>query len=154
LFGLIPAGAAIGIAAQLQRGEAAVESRPRSDFEPRPIDLPAQTIARARDLFGALRSGTIDRSQFDPQMNAFLTDETLARGAGLMRDFGEPQTFTPVQLRITAEGSAAYFRLAFPSETLTWVVRTSTAATINGFSLRRSERDKIFNVFVRQIEGY
>jgi hypothetical protein len=108
-----------------KRPMAEMDPRPEANLEPAPIDLPAATVARARDLRAELQAGTINRSQFDPQMNTLLTDETVQAGANYIRPYGEPLAFTPVQLQTTAEGNAALFRARFATGTLTWVVRVS-----------------------------
>jgi len=156
LFSLLTIGSIAAVVLQPQRGLAEIEPapKPQADFEPAPIDLPAATVTRARELLRALQSGTIDRAQFDPEMNALLTDETLQGGAAYIHPYGEPIAFTPVQLQTTAEGQAALFRAKFASDTLTWVVRVSPAGKINGFALRHSWRNKVYSVFTTLIEGY
>jgi hypothetical protein len=119
------AGAGFAVVLPSSKVLAEMDPRPQANFEPAPIDLPAETIALARDLLAELRAGTIDRSRFEPQMNAFLTAEKLHSGANHLRPYGDPLTFTPVELRTTAEGIAALFRVRFATETLTWWVRVS-----------------------------
>jgi hypothetical protein len=120
--------------------------------EPAPIDIPAATVAQARDLLTDLQTANIDRAQFDPQMK--LTDETLQSGANHIRPYGEPLAFTPVELQTTAEGTTALFRVRFATETLTWAVRVDPQGRINGFDLRRNARNHIYRIVTRLIEGY
>ncbi len=120
--------------------------------EPAPIDLPAAMLAQARDLLRDLQTANIDRAQFDPQMK--LTEKMLESGANHIRPFGEPLAFTPVELRTTAEGNTALFRVRFATETLTWAVRVDPQGKINGFDLRRNARNHIYRIVTRLIEGY
>jgi hypothetical protein len=120
--------------------------------EPAPIDLPAATVAQARDLLRDLQTTNIDRAQFDQQMK--LTDEMLQSGANYIRPYGEPLAFTPVELQTTAEGNTAIFRVRFATETLTWAVRVDPQGKINGFDLRRNARNHIYRIVTRLIEGY
>jgi hypothetical protein len=120
--------------------------------EPAPIDLPAATVAQARQLLRDLQTASIDHAQFDPQMK--LTDEMLESGANHIRPYGEPLEFTPVELQTTAEGNTALFRVRFATETLTWGVRVDAQGRINGFDLRRNARNHIYRIVTRLIEGY
>jgi hypothetical protein len=121
-------------------------------IEPAPIDLPAATVAHARDLLTDLQTANIDRTKFDPRMK--LTDETLQSGANHIRPYGEPLDLTPVEFRTTAEGNTAVFRVRFAAETLTWAVRVDRQGLINGFDLRHNARKHIYQIVTRLIEGY
>jgi hypothetical protein len=54
-----------------------------------------------------------------------MTAAIVALSTDYIRPYGEPLAFTPVELRTTAEGNAALFRVRFATQTLTWAVRVS-----------------------------
>ncbi len=60
-----------------------------------PVDT-ADAAARelARRVYGGLAKGTIDRSRFTPNANAFFTDQVLADYAGSLGPLGEPTEFS------------------------------------------------------------
>ncbi|MHB8145962.1 MAG: hypothetical protein ACYDGM_01710 [Vulcanimicrobiaceae bacterium] len=115
---------------------------------PGPASSPAATaspnapvLARARAWLGMMQRGKIDRTQLTPQMDAALTDTSLASLAGEIGPFGAPTSFA--QLRIVHEsGTTGYvYAVTFKNGTKAVMVFALDDATgkINGLRLTPSE---------------
>lgn len=122
--------------------------------EPLPISLDAARIASARDWLQRIGRGSIDRTQIEPTLNTMLTDDVIRGGVRLMTGFGSPTTMFPFETRTTADGTAAYYRVKYPADTLTWILSVAQDGRINGFTLRRRPRDVIYSVMVRNVESW
>ncbi|HET6276322.1 MAG TPA: hypothetical protein VFE16_10375 [Candidatus Cybelea sp.] len=119
--------------------------------EPLPISVDPAIDERARAFLGAVTSGDIDRLSLNDQLAALLSDTGFAAAAEHAAALGTPEGIFAFEQRITAEGVATYYRVRYPSQIWTWVFSVDRAGRINGFSLRRSPRYKIFDVRLRDV---
>ncbi|MBV8331961.1 MAG: hypothetical protein JO192_04435 [Candidatus Eremiobacteraeota bacterium] len=122
--------------------------------EPDPIVVDQATADRARRLLDAVATGTFDRSELAPQLNAFVPPEAFVRATTLLSALGSPQSMFAFEKRVLASQVETYFRVRYPKETLTWVVALDDANRIVGLSLGRSWNNRIFSVFYRDIRYY
>jgi hypothetical protein len=122
-------------------------------MEPEPIPVDAARIAKAQEWLERIADGRIDRTQLDPQLSALLTDDFVRGGTDDVRAYGRPAQLIPFDIRTNAEGVATFYRVRYPAETLTWILRTSSGGQINGWSLRRSAQSAIYRVAVRDTMG-
>lgn len=118
--------------------------------EPEPIEVGAATSERARALLDAVASGTFDRSELLPALDAFVPAKAFASGAILVSALGQPQSMFAFEKRIMADQTSTFFRVRFPNQVLTWVVSVDPQNRIAGLSLRRSLNYKIFSVVRRE----
>ena len=119
--------------------------------EPLAISVDAVTDERARSFLRSVTLGQIDRSALSDQLSAILPESGVAVGAEHAAALGTAETIFAFEQRITAEGVATYYRVQYPSGIWTWIVSVDQAGRINGFSLRRSPRYKIFDVWLRNV---
>jgi D-alanyl-D-alanine carboxypeptidase len=74
--------------------------------------------ARARAIFVGLQRGTIDRSLFTADGNAYFSDEALRDFASSLAPLGPPRTFTQITERPRGGMLLRVYRAAFPTRTL------------------------------------
>ena len=74
--------------------------------------------AQARSIFEGLQRGTIDRSLFTSNANAYFSQQALADFASTLGSLGAPTAF--VQTRKSERGGMVYrsYRVSFPNRTL------------------------------------
>ena len=85
----------------------------------------------------------------DPSFRSTTPDaSTASRYAAAL---GTAEEMFAFEQRTTAEGVATFYRVRYPSEIWTWVFSLNHAGRINGFSLRRSGRYKIYDVWLRNV---
>jgi CubicO group peptidase (beta-lactamase class C family) len=80
--------------------------------------LAASRTAQARAIFEALQRGTIDRSLFTSNANAYFSEQALKDFASSLGPLGTPSGFT--QTRKAERGGMVYrsYRVSFPNRTL------------------------------------
>ncbi|HMI55546.1 MAG TPA: serine hydrolase domain-containing protein [Gemmatimonadaceae bacterium] len=80
--------------------------------------LAANRTAQARSIFEGLQRGTIDRSLFTSNANAYFSDQALKDFASSLAPLGAPTGF--VQTRTTLRGGMTYrsYRVTFPNRVL------------------------------------
>ena len=80
--------------------------------------LAASRTAQARSIFQGLQHGTIDRSLFTSNANAYFSEQALKDFASSLGPLGTPSTF--VQTRRAERGGMVYrsYRVSFPNQTL------------------------------------
>jgi D-alanyl-D-alanine carboxypeptidase len=80
--------------------------------------LAASRTAEARGIFEGLQRGTIDRSLFTSNANAYFSDQALKDFASSLGPLGTPTGF--VQTRRAERGGMVYrsYRVTFPNKTL------------------------------------
>ena len=87
--------------------------------------LAASRTAQARAIFEGLQRGTIDRSLFTSNANAYFSDQALKDFASSLAPLGAPTAF--VQTRKAERGGMVYrsYRASFPNRTLrVWTYET------------------------------
>jgi len=87
--------------------------------------LAASRTAQARAIFEGLQRGTIDRSLFTSNANAYFSDQALKDFSSSLGPLGPPTAF--VQTRKAERGGMAYrsYRATFPNRTLrVWTYET------------------------------
>jgi D-alanyl-D-alanine carboxypeptidase len=87
--------------------------------------LTAKRTAQARAIFDGLQRGTLDRSLFTSNANAYFSQQALADFASSLGPLGAPTSF--VQSRKAERGGMVYrsFRATFPTRTLrVWTYET------------------------------
>jgi len=119
--------------------------------EPLPISVDRSTDERARDFLRAVTLGRIDRTLLNERLSAILPETGIAAGAEHAAALGTAEEMFAFEQRTTAEGVATYYRVRYPSGIWTWVFSVDRTGRINGFSLRRSPRYKIFDVWLRDV---
>jgi hypothetical protein len=85
----------------------------------------ASRTAQARAIFDGLQRGTVDRSLFTSNANAYFSPQALADFASSLGPLGTPTGF--VQTRKSERGGMVYrsFRVSFPNRTLrVWTYET------------------------------
>ncbi|HEY8832682.1 MAG TPA: serine hydrolase domain-containing protein [Gemmatimonadaceae bacterium] len=85
----------------------------------------ANRTAQARAIFDGLQHGTVDRSLFTSNANAYFSPQALADFASSLGSLGTPTGF--VQTRKSERGGMVYrsFRVSFPNRTLrVWTYET------------------------------
>ncbi|HTW82992.1 MAG TPA: hypothetical protein VMD91_02855 [Candidatus Sulfotelmatobacter sp.] len=97
---------------------------------------PAQT-ARARAEFDAWRTGTIDRSHYDAQLNAKISDADISDMGGHLRTVGTIASFTQLQ-RGTQNGSNyfVYKIVGSVPPPIAMVISFDTAGKVDGISFQ------------------
>jgi CubicO group peptidase (beta-lactamase class C family) len=85
---------------------------------------PAGNDGSAQRIFAGLQKGTIDRSLFTSNANAYFTDAALKDFAASLGSLGTPSEFT--QDRESLRGGMMYreYRVVFPKKTLVVTTRT------------------------------
>jgi CubicO group peptidase (beta-lactamase class C family) len=80
--------------------------------------LAASRTAQARSIFQGLQRGTIDRSLFTSNANAYFSEQALKDFASSLGPLGAPTSF--VQTRRAERGGMVYrsYRVTFPNQTL------------------------------------
>jgi D-alanyl-D-alanine carboxypeptidase len=80
--------------------------------------LAASRTAQARNIFEGLQRGTIDRSLFTSNANAYFSEQALRDFASSLGPLGAPTSF--VQTRRAERGGMVYrsYRVTFPNQTL------------------------------------
>jgi D-alanyl-D-alanine carboxypeptidase len=80
--------------------------------------LAASRTAQARGIFDGLQRGTIDRSLFTSNANAYFSDQALKDFQSSLGPLGTPTSF--VQTRKSERGGMVYrsYRVTFPNQTL------------------------------------
>ncbi|MBD5657071.1 MAG: hypothetical protein IAI50_18120 [Candidatus Eremiobacteraeota bacterium] len=117
-----------------------------------PIAVDAATEKRAREVLDELTRGRIDRGAFSDELDAMLPkDWDISVAVEHAAALGPAKDMYAFQQRVTAEGVATYFRVRYPSEIMTWILSVDDAGRIIGFALRRSPRNMIFNVWIRDV---
>ncbi|HEY4439037.1 MAG TPA: hypothetical protein VGN14_01215 [Candidatus Elarobacter sp.] len=75
-----------------------------------------EIAARARAEFEANRAGKIDRDRYTAEMNAIITDDTLARAAAELRTLGTVKSFAQVRRISTPTRTMYVFRIEFAGD--------------------------------------
>jgi hypothetical protein len=119
--------------------------------EPLPISVDPSTDERARAFLREVTLGRIDRTLLDERLSAILPETGFAAAAEHAAALGTAEEMFAFEQRTTAEGVATFYRVRYPSEIWTWVFSLNHAGRINGFSLRRSGRYKIYDVWLRNV---
>ncbi|HUR00205.1 MAG TPA: hypothetical protein VM166_12170, partial [Gemmatimonadaceae bacterium] len=80
--------------------------------------LAESRTARAKSIFEGLQRGTVDRSLFTSNANAYFSDQALKDFASSLGPLGTPSAF--VQTRTSNRGGMVYrnYRLTFPNRSL------------------------------------
>jgi hypothetical protein len=74
--------------------------------------------AQARAIFLGLQHGTIDRSLFSPDANAYFTDQAVADFASGLAPLGAPQTFSQVGQQLRGGMVLRVYRTTFADRAL------------------------------------
>lgn len=125
-------GVAAALSALLLGGSAAAQSTTPSPAASSAAPDADAVMARAQDWLHRLQSGTIDRSQLDPQMNALLTADLVKRLAAEFGPLGKPLSFTPAGEEIAPNTTAYIYRVEFSSKTLDEIFILDGAGLISG----------------------
>ena len=80
--------------------------------------LAASRTTQARSIFEGLQRGTVDRSLFTSNANAYFSDQALKDFQSSLGPLGTPTGF--VQTRVASRGGMTYrsYRVSFPNRTL------------------------------------
>lgn len=78
----------------------------------------ASRTARARAIFEGLQHGTVDRSLFTDDANAYFSDTALQDFAASLGPLGEPASFTQVGQSSRGGMIERSYRVTFPSRTI------------------------------------
>lgn len=83
-------------------------------------DDPATTpkLAQARKIFEGLQQGTIDRSLFTDNANAYFSEQALKDFAAGLGPLGTPQEFTQVRQSLRGGMTLRVYRIRFAGKTL------------------------------------
>jgi D-alanyl-D-alanine carboxypeptidase len=84
-------------------------------FAPRTSD---SAVEEARRIFRGLQGGTLDRSLFTPNANAYFTPQALSDLAASLGPLGEPREFVQQSRGLRGGMVSRRFRVAFPSVSL------------------------------------
>lgn len=77
-----------------------------------------QTTAQARQIFDDLQRGTINRTLFTSNGNAYFDDRALADFAASLKPLGTPAEFTQTAERLRGGMTERVYNVKFPSQTL------------------------------------
>ncbi len=75
-------------------------------------------LQQAKTIFAGLQKGTIDRSLFTPNANAYFTDEALRDFAASLGPLGTPKEFTQTREGLRGGMVSRNFRVVFASKTV------------------------------------
>jgi hypothetical protein len=117
--------------------------------EPQPIQVDRATVDRATAALNAIAQNAFDLSQLATELQNPNVARFFELGATVVSGYGAPQTMSPFEQQLTANGTSTYFRVTFPKGTLTWVMTIDSQNKIAGLSLRRTAVCKIFNITAR-----
>jgi hypothetical protein len=131
-----------------------MDSSPSHPSEPKPCDIDPTVTARARSWLADASAGTIDRTQLDPQILNAWTDVRAADWAKLIQPLGEPLDFFPFQTIADANATQYFFRVRYPSTTMTWVFSLAPSGKPNGFGLRTSWTNRLASIMLWDVTGY
>ena len=77
-----------------------------------------QKLAQARKIFEGLQHGTIDRSLFTDNANAYFSEQALKDFAAGLGPLGTPQEFTQVRQSLRGGMTLRVYRIRFAGKTL------------------------------------
>ncbi len=88
--------------------------------------LTANRTAQARRIFEGLRAGTIDRSLFTANANAYFSDEALADFKSSLAPLGQLERFEQTATRSRGGMTLRVYRAVFPGRVLrVWTYETA-----------------------------
>lgn len=131
-----------------------MDSNAANVSEPERYDIDPTVEARARHWLAGASAGVIDRTQLDPQIHAAWTDDRARQWAALIEPLGEPLDFFPFQTVASANALQYFFRVRYPSTTMTWVFSLAHSGKVNGFGLRKSWNDRLASIMLWDVTGY
>jgi hypothetical protein len=104
-------------------------------------DVPAATIARAKDWLHRLQTANIDRAQLTPKMQADLAPAAAKHFAQKIGPFGTIETFAPIEEHHISGNTAYVFDVGFQNGTTAYFVfeTNDTSAKISGLNLKLAE---------------
>lgn len=104
-------------------------------------NVPAATIARAKDWLHRLQTADIDRAQLTPKMQAALAPAAAKAFAEKIGPFGTIETFEPTEAH-SVDGNTAYvFQVGFQNGTEAYFVfeTSDVSGKISGLNLKLAE---------------
>ena len=122
--------------------------------EPEPYRVEPTIAARARSWLADASTEAVDCTQLDPAIANVWTGELAQQWAALIRPLGEPLDFYPFQMIADANATQYFFRVRYPSATMTWVFSLSPSGMVNGFGLRKSWNNRLASIMLRDVTGY
>jgi hypothetical protein len=122
--------------------------------EPEPCNVESTIAARARSWLTDATAGQIDCTQLDSRVADVWTKERAEKWVALIRPLGEPLDFYPFQTIADANAVQYFFRVRYPSATMTWVFSISPSGKVNGFGLRESLNKRLASIMLRDVTGY
>lgn len=129
---LVPLGAGTAVAAP------AATTAPSAHPTP---NVPAATLARAKDWLHRLQTADIDRAQLTPKMQAALAPAAAKNFAEKIGPFGTIETFAPSEEHHVAGNTAYVFDVGFQNGTNAYFVfeTNDTSGKISGLNLKLAE---------------
>lgn len=129
-------------------------AKPSSLPEPELYNVEPTIAAQARGWLTDASTGQIDRSQLDSRIADVWTEELAQKWMALLGPLGEPIDFYPFQMVADANAVQYFFRVRYPSITMTWVFSVAPSGKVNGFGLRESWNKRLASIVWRDVTGY
>ena len=129
----ITAAALFGPQLSLADANATASPAPTSSAAVSPAPTDDKTVAaRAREWFGRLQRGDIDRAQLTKEMNDGLPADQVAHLSATLKTLGEPQSFTLIDKTQRGKFTVYRYHLDVTGGALTFTFVLDPAAMIAG----------------------
>lgn len=95
----------------------------------------SRLTTQARAIFDKLQQGSIDRSLFTANANAYFSERALADFAQGLKPLGTPKSFQQVASGLRGGFTERVYSMVFEGKTLTVVVRADTSGKLEQFTV-------------------